>query len=107
MNTFLGQDAQSRRRQLSIRTYRIVLLTPESGVLEFVENTKTLGSILVSSRTGGCARGEGGEEGFLLGPSRMCLAVMSCRRTSASSGMLCPSVRPLHRVCGVEAGAMS
>jgi ataxia telangiectasia mutated family protein len=46
VNMLLAKDPQSRRRQLSIRTYRVVPVSPDSGVMEYVEDTRTLGSIL-------------------------------------------------------------
>ena len=52
MNRLLGQDPQSRRRQLGIRTYRVIPMTPQSGVLEFVEHARSLGSVLVAQPDG-------------------------------------------------------
>lgn len=40
VNALLARDPAARRRALAIRTYRVVPLTPDSGVLEFVCNTK-------------------------------------------------------------------
>ena len=52
MNTLLSRDPRARRRALHIRTFRVVPLTPECGVLEFVEQTKTLGAVLAASSDG-------------------------------------------------------
>lgn len=49
MNVLLKTKKQSSKRNLSIRTYKIVPLTQMSGILEFCENTKTLGEYLVSA----------------------------------------------------------
>lgn len=40
VNSLLARDPAARRRALAIRTYRVVPLTPDSGVLEYVGNTK-------------------------------------------------------------------
>jgi ataxia telangiectasia mutated family protein len=40
VNALLARDPAARRRALAIRTYRVVPLTPDSGVLEYVGNTK-------------------------------------------------------------------
>ena len=40
VNALVARDPAARRRALAIRTYRVVPLTPDSGVLEFVCNTK-------------------------------------------------------------------
>ena len=39
MNITLLRDVETRKRSLNIRTYRIIPLTPQSGVIEWVENT--------------------------------------------------------------------
>lgn len=51
MNTFLQEDPATRKRKLRIRTYKVVPLSPISGVLEWVDSTLPWGSYLVG-RTG-------------------------------------------------------
>lgn len=46
MNIILKRDLQARRRKLSIRTYKIVPLCPQAGVIEWIENTIPLGDLL-------------------------------------------------------------
>jgi ataxia telangiectasia mutated family protein len=42
VNALLASDPRTRARALRIRTYRVVPLSPNSGVIEWVENTSTL-----------------------------------------------------------------
>nr|CCA18851.1 phosphatidylinositol kinase (PIK5) putative [Albugo laibachii Nc14] len=51
MNKFLQEDAATNKRKLRIRTYKVVPLSPISGVLEWVDSTLPWGSYLVG-RTG-------------------------------------------------------
>lgn len=51
MNITLLRDVETRKRSLNIRTYRIVPLTPQSGVIEWVENTISLASYLTDKHT--------------------------------------------------------
>ncbi|XP_066914478.1 serine/threonine-protein kinase ATR-like isoform X3 [Clytia hemisphaerica] len=46
VNKFLLQDSECRRRQLHIRTYAVIPLNEECGLLEWVPNTKGLRIIL-------------------------------------------------------------
>ncbi|KAL3928311.1 MAG: hypothetical protein SGPRY_002440 [Prymnesium sp.] len=48
MNRLLRRDAAARQRGLSMRTYRVVPIAPTAGVLQWVENTQTLGGYLVN-----------------------------------------------------------
>lgn len=49
MNILLRTKQSSRKRNLSIRTYKIVPLTQMSGILEFCDNTNTLGNYLLTA----------------------------------------------------------
>lgn len=49
MNILLKSKKTASQRNLSIRTYKIVPLTQMSGILEFCDNTNTLGDYLVSA----------------------------------------------------------
>lgn len=49
MNVLLKNKKSSCKRNLSIRTYKIVPLTQMSGILEFCDNTNTLGNYLVTA----------------------------------------------------------
>lgn len=49
MNVLLRKKKSSAQRNLSIRTYKIVPLTQMSGVLEFCDNTNTLGNYLITA----------------------------------------------------------
>lgn len=51
MNILLKSKQSSRKRNLSIRTYKIVPLTQMSGILEFCDNTTTLGNYLVAAHS--------------------------------------------------------
>ncbi|GMF57537.1 unnamed protein product [Phytophthora fragariaefolia] len=48
MNHFLIEEKATRKRNLRLRTYRVVPLSPIAGVLEWVQNTTPWGSYLVS-----------------------------------------------------------
>lgn len=47
VNVLLDKDDGSERRNLSIRTYKVIPLASQAGVLQFVENTQPLSSWLV------------------------------------------------------------
>jgi len=51
VDTLLMQDAEARRRQLCVRTYSVVPLAQNVGVLEFVTNTKPLADLLKNRHT--------------------------------------------------------
>lgn len=47
INSLLTRDIKTRRRNLVIRTYRVVPLQNTTGLIEFVPNTKALGDTLI------------------------------------------------------------
>ena len=47
MNSLLDRSQEARRRQLSVRTYKVVPLSQRSGVLEWCTNTQPLAGFLV------------------------------------------------------------
>eukprot|EP00795_Rhopilema_esculentum_P013768 gene13768-4694_t len=54
VNQLLKENAETRKRQLRIRTYKVVPLSQRSGIVEWCENTFPLGEYLVGNRiTGG------------------------------------------------------
>ncbi len=55
VNALLARDPAARRRALAIRTYRVVPLTPDSGVLEYVGNTKVRACVEDAGTGGGNA----------------------------------------------------
>ena len=52
VNNLLQQNSETRKRSLSIRTYKVIPLSPSAGLLEWVENTLPLRLYLVDSSTG-------------------------------------------------------
>lgn len=48
VNVALRRDRETRRRTLSVRTYRVLPLAEEATMLEFVNNTTSLGDVLDS-----------------------------------------------------------
>ncbi|CAM9385384.1 unnamed protein product [Chrysoparadoxa australica] len=52
VNIFLQENPAARSRQLHVSTYTIVPVSPDSGVLEWVENTLPFGAFLTDSKTG-------------------------------------------------------
>lgn len=47
VNQLLQRDTQAAERNLLIRTYRIIPLSPFSGIMQFVDNTEQLKDVLV------------------------------------------------------------
>lgn len=56
VNALLQAEESTRKRQLSIRTYKVVPLTPLIGVLQWVDNTVQLGAYLSDRGTGAHSR---------------------------------------------------
>lgn len=52
VNSFLREDPAARKRRLRVFTYTIVPLSPDSGVLEWVEDTMPFGSFLTDRGSG-------------------------------------------------------
>lgn len=46
VNSFLRRDSKAQKRNLNIRTYKVVPLSPHDGVIEFVKDAGALGDIL-------------------------------------------------------------
>ncbi|GAA6010816.1 hypothetical protein JCM10207_005857 [Rhodosporidiobolus poonsookiae] len=46
VNNLLARDEEGRRRRLHLRTYKVVPLQGDNGMLEFVPNTDSLGNVL-------------------------------------------------------------
>jgi serine-protein kinase ATM len=46
VNVVLKRDRQTRKRQLGVRRYKVIPLSPQAGLLEFVENTMPIGTWL-------------------------------------------------------------
>ncbi|KAI9091728.1 hypothetical protein DFS34DRAFT_584387 [Phlyctochytrium arcticum] len=51
MNTLLSKDPNTRKRNLSIRTYKVVPLAPRAGLVEWVHNTLPIGEYLTKAHT--------------------------------------------------------
>jgi ataxia telangiectasia mutated family protein len=49
VNTLLYENPETRKRRLKIRTYKVIPLTPTSGLLEWVENTIPIGEYLIGN----------------------------------------------------------
>jgi ataxia telangiectasia mutated family protein len=56
VNTTFMQNDETRRRNLRIRTYKVVPTTPQTGILEWVQNTTAIGSYLTDKDTGAHSR---------------------------------------------------
>ena len=50
LNTLLIRSVHSSKRALHIRTFKVVPLAPEAGVLEWVSNTTPIGIYLIGDR---------------------------------------------------------
>ena len=51
VSMLLSQNEESRKRRLNVRTYKVVPLSPRSGVLQWVQNTIPLGDYLIGQPT--------------------------------------------------------
>lgn len=51
VNRLLREDPEGRRRSLSVRTYAVVCLTEECGILEWVNNTQCIRHIIKQAHT--------------------------------------------------------
>ncbi|CAO1617052.1 unnamed protein product [Parajaminaea phylloscopi] len=49
LNTLLERDRRTRKRQLHVRTYSVIPLGPQCGLLEFVGDTSPLGELLTQT----------------------------------------------------------
>jgi len=56
VNITLALDAETRKRRLSMRTYKCVPMTPQTGVIQWVENARPFGDYLMHKETGAHAR---------------------------------------------------
>jgi len=52
VNYTLGRDDETQKRQLRVFTYKIVPLTPQTGILQWVSNTTAFGSVLTDRGSG-------------------------------------------------------
>lgn len=57
VNTLLQDHSDTLKRQLKIRTYKVIPFTPSAGVLEWVDGTIPLGEYLIGSTRNGGAHG--------------------------------------------------
>lgn len=57
LNSLLEKDIEASRRSLLVRTYRIIPLSPFSGIMQFVSNTKQLRDVLVEKEMSTATRG--------------------------------------------------
>lgn len=46
-NDLLAQDDRTSARKLAVRTYKVIPLTQDSGLLEFVPNSQAIGDWLI------------------------------------------------------------
>lgn len=51
LNSTLQQNVTTKQRHLKIRTYKVIPTSPQTGVLEWVENTEPFGAILCDSNS--------------------------------------------------------
>ncbi len=56
VNITLAQNAETRKRKLSMRTYKCVPMTPQTGVIQWVENARPFGDYLMHKESGAHAR---------------------------------------------------
>jgi ataxia telangiectasia mutated family protein len=49
VNILLDRDRASKRRNLRVRTYKVIPLASQAGLLEFVTNTMPIGGWLLNA----------------------------------------------------------
>lgn len=49
VNNLLEENPETRKRNLKIRTYKVVPLSPGAGLLQWVENTIPIGEYLIGN----------------------------------------------------------
>jgi ataxia telangiectasia mutated family protein len=49
VNKLLARERETRKRELRVRTYKVVPLMGDTGVIEFASNTRPMGDWLVSA----------------------------------------------------------
>lgn len=49
VNNLLHSNLETRKRKLIIRTYKVIPLSPNTGILEWVENTIPIGEYLIGN----------------------------------------------------------
>lgn len=57
LNSLLEKDIEASKRSLLVRTYRIIPLSPFSGIMQFVSNTMQLKDVLVEREKSTATRG--------------------------------------------------
>lgn len=62
LNAMLRESKEARRRELGIRTYKVVPLSPQCGILEWVQNTVPLGEYLIGTNAAGAGAGAGAHQ---------------------------------------------
>lgn len=51
INTLLRRDERTRRRNLRMRTYKVVPLQARTGLIQWVDNTKPIGEVVLNLYT--------------------------------------------------------
>ena len=51
VNSLLASNEATRQRDLCIRTYKVVPLSPSAGILEWVDQTQPLSQYLIADRS--------------------------------------------------------
>lgn len=63
VNILLERDRASKRRNLGVRTYKVIPLASQAGMLEFVTNTMPLGIWLIAAHKKSAHASENGDFG--------------------------------------------
>lgn len=101
----LRKDAESRRRELHIRTYAVIPLNEECGIIEWVNNTAALRHILTKLykergilHMAHMLRSESQPEcGQMV--TLACVFKVSTCRVKSSGSLFCQRLLPLRRSC--------
>jgi len=103
VNHTLQRVEETRKRKLGIRTYKIIPTTPQSGIIQWVEDTIAFGSYLTDNQTGAHVRYYPNDY-----PPRECRKMMDEAKSDARDMRLqkfkdiCKKFRPVFRFFFLE-----
>lgn len=93
VNTLLQDHSDTLKRQLKIRTYKVIPFTPSAGVLEWVDGTIPLGEYLIGSTRNGGAHGRYRKSDWSFLKCREHMATEKDRRKAFQK--VCENFRPV------------
>ncbi|BBN18785.1 serine-protein kinase ATM [Marchantia polymorpha subsp. ruderalis] len=93
VNNLLQEHPDTQKRNLGIRTYKVIPFTPSAGVLEWVNGTIPLGEYLLGSTRAGGAHGRYGGDDWTFMMCREHMSTAKDKLTAFQS--VCENFRPV------------